>query len=203
MNGALFSAAALRAVAVCCEHPKLQLKFSTAHAAKGIEADAVVVLVLSTGRYGFPSGVTGDPLLSLVLADADPLAHAEERRPFYVAFTRAKCWVRRTEARQGTAFRALSSAMTRARSLLSSGRWSRTSGSASNGSSPWSRRGRSCVSGSRLPGHGTAATPCRARPSPVASCHDRRHGRWSPTQLRGGAPAWSRLNPGRQLRRIG
>lgn len=61
-TGLFFSAAARRAVAVCCEHPRPQLKFSTAHAAKGIEADVVVVLVLSTGRYGFPSGVTGDPL---------------------------------------------------------------------------------------------------------------------------------------------
>jgi DNA helicase-4 len=71
-------------------YPNLQLEFSTVHAAKGLEADVVVVLDLSVGRYGFPSGVTADPLLSLVLADADPFAHAEERRLFYVALTRAK-----------------------------------------------------------------------------------------------------------------
>ena len=60
------------------------------HAAKGLEADVVVLLDLSVGRYGFPSGVTDDPLLSLVLADADQFPNAEERRLFYVALTRAK-----------------------------------------------------------------------------------------------------------------
>jgi DNA helicase-4 len=71
-------------------HPHLRIEFSTVHAAKGLEADVVVVLDLSVGRYGFPSGVTDDPLLSLVLADPDPFPHAEERRLFYVALTRAK-----------------------------------------------------------------------------------------------------------------
>jgi DNA helicase-4 len=71
-------------------HPHLKIGFSTVHAAKGLEADVVVVLDLSVGRYGFPSGVTDDPLLSLVLADPDPFPHAEERRLFYVALTRAK-----------------------------------------------------------------------------------------------------------------
>jgi DNA helicase IV len=71
-------------------YPNLQFELSTVHAAKGLEADVVVVLDLSVVPYGFPSGVTDGPLLSLVLADADPLAHAEERRLFYVALTRAK-----------------------------------------------------------------------------------------------------------------
>ena len=39
-------------------HPHLKIGFSTVHAAKGLEADVVVVLDLSVGRYGFPSGVT-------------------------------------------------------------------------------------------------------------------------------------------------
>jgi DNA helicase-4 len=71
-------------------HPHLSIRFSTVHAAKGLEADVVVVLDLSLGRHGFPSGVTDDPVLSLVLADPDPFPHAEERRLFYVALTRAK-----------------------------------------------------------------------------------------------------------------
>jgi DNA helicase IV len=71
-------------------YPNLALSFSTVHAAKGLEADVVVVVDVSAGRYGFPSGITDDPILSLVLASADPFPHAEERRLFYVALTRAK-----------------------------------------------------------------------------------------------------------------
>ena len=68
----------------------LQLEFSTVHAAKGREADVVLVLDLETGPYGFPSEQESDPLLNLVLADPEIYLHAEERRLFYVALTRAR-----------------------------------------------------------------------------------------------------------------
>ena len=72
-------------------HPALALSYSTVHGAKGLEADYVVVLGLTAGRYGFPSEVSDDPLLDLVLAEPEGHANAEERRLLYVAMTRARC----------------------------------------------------------------------------------------------------------------
>ncbi|MCY4617796.1 MAG: UvrD-helicase domain-containing protein [Chloroflexi bacterium] len=63
---------------------------STVHAAKGREADYVVVLDLANRRRGFPSQIDDDPLLDLVAPPAEPYELAEERRLFYVALTRAR-----------------------------------------------------------------------------------------------------------------
>ena len=71
-------------------HPALNLSYRTVHAAKGLEADYVVVLGVCAGRYGFPTEVTDDPLLDLVLTAPEEYPNAEERRLFYVALTRAK-----------------------------------------------------------------------------------------------------------------
>lgn len=64
--------------------------FMTVHKSKGLEADAVVVLDLAHGRYGFPALLEDDPLLGLVLPEAGTFEHAEERRILYVALTRAR-----------------------------------------------------------------------------------------------------------------
>lgn len=71
-------------------YPWLRLRFMTVHAAKGQEADDVVVLGLHGGRYGFPVGIEDDPLLDLVMAADEAHPNAKERRLFYVALTRAK-----------------------------------------------------------------------------------------------------------------
>ena len=70
--------------------PRLNIRSLTAHGSKGLEADYVVILGLSSGKYGFPSEIADDPVLGMVLADGEQFAFAEERRLFYVALTRAR-----------------------------------------------------------------------------------------------------------------
>ena len=60
------------------------------HASKGLEADYVVVPGMVSGTYGFPSAITDDPVLHLAMPAPDTYEHAEERRLFYVALTRAR-----------------------------------------------------------------------------------------------------------------
>jgi DNA helicase-4 len=81
---------------------RLQVEFNTVHRAKGLEADYIVVLDVNTGKHGFPSEIVDDPLLALVLAQPESYPHAEERRLFYVALTRARrrVFVLTSETRQ-------------------------------------------------------------------------------------------------------
>ena len=73
------------------EHFKgLDVTFRTAHGSKGLEADFVIIPNLTTGNYGFPSTLQDDPVMSLAMPESDDFPHAEERRLFYVALTRAK-----------------------------------------------------------------------------------------------------------------
>lgn len=69
---------------------RLSVRFSTIHQAKGLEADAVVLLNVVGGGRGFPARLNDDPLMQLLLDGADAFRDAEERRLFYVALTRAR-----------------------------------------------------------------------------------------------------------------
>jgi len=60
------------------------------HGSKGLEADYIVIPGMTTGTYGFPSTIAGDPVLDLAMPAPETFPHAEERRLFYVALTRAR-----------------------------------------------------------------------------------------------------------------
>ena len=70
--------------------PNYELLIDTVHRSKGKEADYVVIIGLQSGREGFPSEKTTDPLLEALLPPSEDFKFAEERRLFYVAMTRAR-----------------------------------------------------------------------------------------------------------------
>lgn len=71
--------------------PKISpLNFKTVHSSKGLESDHVIILGMKSGKYGFPSNISDDPVLNLVLSKPEFYPHAEERRLFYVALSRAR-----------------------------------------------------------------------------------------------------------------
>lgn len=72
------------------QHAKLQIDFKTVHRSKGLEADYVIVSGMCSGKYGFPTEITDDPILDIVLAAPEAHPNAEERRLLYVALTRAR-----------------------------------------------------------------------------------------------------------------
>lgn len=70
--------------------PRLKIDFMTAHASKGREADFVVIVGMEGGKNGFPAKKRPEALYELLLPRREEFLHAEERRLFYVALTRAK-----------------------------------------------------------------------------------------------------------------
>jgi len=71
-------------------YPNFDISFTTVHRSKGLEADFVIIPQMNAHRMGFPSLITDDSVLSLVLPEDEMYLHAEERRLFYVALTRAR-----------------------------------------------------------------------------------------------------------------
>lgn len=68
----------------------LDVRFSTIHASKGLEADYVIIPGLTRDKSAFPSKAADDPVLRLAMPAGEEFPHAEERRLFYVALTRAR-----------------------------------------------------------------------------------------------------------------
>lgn len=69
--------------------PNVLYHYLTVHKAKGLEAEAVIILHLSNDEFGFPSNKKENPLILSVL-DKELYPNEEERRLFYVALTRTK-----------------------------------------------------------------------------------------------------------------
>lgn len=70
--------------------PDLKIEFLTVHKSKGLQADVVFVLNNTAGKFGFPSRMTDDSVMDLLIDRSESYPYAEERRLFYVALTRAK-----------------------------------------------------------------------------------------------------------------
>lgn len=69
----------------------IRVEFNTMHGSKGLQADYVILdSVEARGKYAFPSTITDDSVLRMVMPEKEPFLHAEERRLMYVALTRAK-----------------------------------------------------------------------------------------------------------------
>ena len=69
---------------------RLSAQFMTVHKSKGLEADYIIVINCNSGKQGFPSEMSDDRVLNLLLSEADQFENGEERRLFYVAMTRAR-----------------------------------------------------------------------------------------------------------------
>lgn len=72
------------------KYPNANLTFMTAHSAKGLGFDNVILLNMSEGKFGFPCQLEDDPIMKLVRFEDTSIPFAEERRLFYVALTRTK-----------------------------------------------------------------------------------------------------------------
>ena len=68
-----------------------KVSYSTCHSSKGTEEDIILIIDMTASSLGFPSNIIDDPVLDLVKTSKEnEYIHAEERRLFYVAMTRAK-----------------------------------------------------------------------------------------------------------------
>jgi DNA helicase-4 len=75
---------------MCAKYPLLKIEAQSFHASKGKEADYVIIMGLQKGKHGFPSEQATPPILDALLPQQENFPHAQERRLFYVALTRAK-----------------------------------------------------------------------------------------------------------------
>ena len=71
-------------------HQKLTIPFCSMHKAKGITRDIIIVVNANSGSHGIPATRGNDPVAEVLLTKLDDYPHAEERRLWYVAITRAK-----------------------------------------------------------------------------------------------------------------
>ena len=75
---------------IALRYPRLSFKKDSIHSFKSKEADYVILLGLGKGKSSLPSEIVTHPLIEALQAKAESYPHAEERRLFYIALTRAK-----------------------------------------------------------------------------------------------------------------
>lgn len=71
-------------------HKKLKIPFCSMHKAKGITRDIIIIINANSGSHGIPATRGNEPVAEVLLTKLDSFPHAEERRLWYVAITRAK-----------------------------------------------------------------------------------------------------------------
>lgn len=69
---------------------KEKISYLTVHKSKGLEYDYIFLINMIDIPTGFPSKIEEHNILKMVLPKEEEYPHAEERRLFYVALTRAK-----------------------------------------------------------------------------------------------------------------
>ena len=75
---------------ICNKYPNANITFMTAHSSKGLGYDNVILINMLEGKFGFPSQISIDPIMKLVVHEDTTISFAEERRLLYVALTRTK-----------------------------------------------------------------------------------------------------------------
>ena len=72
------------------ESSKHNIKFSSVQSSKGLQADYVIIDDVNDDLLGFPNKMVDDDVFKMLFEHNKEIIHAEERRLFYVALTRAK-----------------------------------------------------------------------------------------------------------------
>lgn len=72
------------------DHTKIKIPFCSMHKAKGITRDIIIVINANSGSHGMPATRGNNAVAEVLLTKLDDYPHAEERRLWYVAITRAK-----------------------------------------------------------------------------------------------------------------
>jgi len=72
------------------QYNKVNIKYLTIHASKGLEEECVVIINLKDDILGMPNKIKDDKILKYVNNNIDIYPYEEERRLFYVALTRTK-----------------------------------------------------------------------------------------------------------------
>lgn len=76
---------------ICKNYPKAKIDFLTVHSAKGLGYDQCILINSSNEKFGFPSLIEDEPIISILKPKREEeIPYSEERRLFYVALTRTK-----------------------------------------------------------------------------------------------------------------